>query len=159
MSSRAPNLKVAPPSSTCATTFLSFPGASLLSSLVTGSCRRYVATVPCQMGLCLKEALAVDTVSCSTDKNICSAWPHTLTSFWFDESFRLLACLCVTSHMVKSWWTSDFTPFWNLPLRPKKLACQSIHPRVNPSCTHMPNWAPVYRWAWEWMLKTDGFLL
>lgn len=62
-SNQAPNWKVAPPPSTCATTCWSSPGASLLSSSAAGSCRRCVGSAPCRMALCSKEGPAVDCVS------------------------------------------------------------------------------------------------
>lgn len=62
-SSQVPNWKAVLHHSTCATTCWSSPEASLPSSLATGSCRRYDATVLCQMASCSREGLGVDTVS------------------------------------------------------------------------------------------------
>lgn len=63
MWSRAPNWRVAPPPSTCATTFWPSPGAFLLSSSATGSCRRYADMVLCKTALCSRGGPAADTVS------------------------------------------------------------------------------------------------
>lgn len=60
---QVPSWKAVLHHSTCATTCWSSPEASLPSSLATGSCRRYVATVLCQMASCSREGLGVDIVS------------------------------------------------------------------------------------------------
>lgn len=57
---QVPSWKAVLHHSTCATTCWSSPEASLPSSLATGSCRRYVATVLCQMASCSREGLGVD---------------------------------------------------------------------------------------------------